>query len=136
MISVAFEQGNHRFEWDHRRADGSVFPVEVLLTPVKKEDRTILHLDSGDYAVIAVIDTGRGMDQSHIDQIFEPFFTTRDMNMGTGLGLIESHNLKPDLLLTDVIMPEMGGPELAKHLAEKMPGLRVFSTVRDIRTAP
>ncbi len=43
MIAIAFEKGSHRFEWDHLRADGSVFPVEVLLTPVKKEDRTILH---------------------------------------------------------------------------------------------
>ena len=32
MIALAFENGNHRFEWDHRRADSEVFPVEVLLT--------------------------------------------------------------------------------------------------------
>lgn len=34
MISVAFQRGSHRFEWDHLRADGEVFPVEVLLTAV------------------------------------------------------------------------------------------------------
>ncbi len=34
MIAVALERGSHRFEWNHRRADGEVFPVEVLLTAI------------------------------------------------------------------------------------------------------
>jgi PAS domain S-box-containing protein len=44
MIRIAFEQGSHRFEWDHIRADGEVFPVEVLLTPLQNGDRTKLHV--------------------------------------------------------------------------------------------
>jgi len=44
MIAIAFENGSHRFEWDHKRADGEVFPVEVLLTSVpEKGGRTKLH---------------------------------------------------------------------------------------------
>lgn len=43
MIARALERGSHRFEWDHRRADGEVFPVEVLLTAVQQADRKILH---------------------------------------------------------------------------------------------
>ena len=43
MIRIALEKGSHRFEWDHKRADGEVFPVEVLLTPVQNGDRTKLH---------------------------------------------------------------------------------------------
>lgn len=31
-IRTAFETGMNRFEWDHRRADGTVFPTEVLLS--------------------------------------------------------------------------------------------------------
>ena len=31
MIAIAFRDGDHRFEWDHMRNDGEVFPVEVLL---------------------------------------------------------------------------------------------------------
>jgi PAS domain S-box-containing protein len=44
MIELAFQAGSHRFEWDHKRADGEVFPVEVLLTAVPHEGRTILHV--------------------------------------------------------------------------------------------
>lgn len=44
MMTLAFERGSHRFEWDHRRADGEVFPVEVLLTAVPGEERPTLHV--------------------------------------------------------------------------------------------
>jgi len=44
MIATAFERGSHRFEWDHRRADGEVFPVEVLLTAVPYGEGSILHV--------------------------------------------------------------------------------------------
>lgn len=44
MIAIAFERGSHRFEWDHKRADGEVFPVEVLLTAVQEPGRRVLHV--------------------------------------------------------------------------------------------
>lgn len=44
MMAIAFEKGSHRFEWAHRRADGEVFPVEVLLTAVEAEDKPVLHV--------------------------------------------------------------------------------------------
>ena len=44
MMAIAFEKGSHRFEWDHKRADGEVFPVEVLLTAVPAGDKSILHV--------------------------------------------------------------------------------------------
>ena len=44
MMSIAFEQGSHRFEWDHKRQNGKVFPVEVLLTAVPFGERTFLHV--------------------------------------------------------------------------------------------
>ncbi len=43
MMKLAFEQGFHRFEWVHRKADGEDFPVEVSLTPVVVHGKNILH---------------------------------------------------------------------------------------------
>ena len=42
------------------------------------------------------------------------------------LALVDAGQLRIDLLLTDTVMPGLSGPELARRLRERIPGLRVL----------
>lgn len=67
---------------------GGTITIETSRLEIE-DDRSRPHheMQPGVYVVIAVSDTGQGMDRETQARIFEPFFTSKEQGRGTGLGL-------------------------------------------------
>jgi PAS domain S-box-containing protein len=69
---------------------GGTLTVEVFSAVLSDEylaRRPGVSIRPGRYVVLAVSDTGHGMDAETLRHAFEPFFTTKGVGHGTGLGL-------------------------------------------------
>lgn len=72
--------------------DGGRLSVSIFSASVKNHTRLMpMRVPAGDYVVLRVGDTGKGIEPDKLEQIFEPFYTTKRNSGGTGMGLAVVH---------------------------------------------
>ena len=74
--------------------DGGTLSISLRQEQVAGDDGA---LGEGAYLVLAVADTGTGMDAETLKKATEPFFSTKELGKGTGLGLSMIHGLAVQL---------------------------------------
>ncbi|MBD3393727.1 MAG: response regulator [Chitinivibrionales bacterium] len=108
---------------------GGHLVFETRAVSVGEDDTRYLEFPvrGGEYVMIAVRDTGLGMDEETLAHMYEPFFTTKDIGKGTGLGLSSVYGC----------VKNHGGYILAESEPGKGTTFSVyFPVLRDAREAP
>ncbi len=127
MVYGIVQSARGQVEVSSERGRGTEF--RIYLPAVEGEerekvDRSAVALE-GDGRTILVCEDNDANREWIVALLEEVGFAVRGAANGEeGLALVERENLRPDVLVTDVMMPGMTGPALAKRLASKLPAIR------------
>ena len=127
MVYGIVQSARGQIEVSSARGRGTEFRIYLPAVEGEereKADRSAVALE-GDGRTILVCEDNDANREWIVTLLEEVGFAVRGATNGEeGLALVERENLRPDVLVTDVIMPGMTGPALAKRLASKLPALR------------
>ncbi|NOX09138.1 MAG: PAS domain S-box protein [Gammaproteobacteria bacterium] len=70
----------------HAMEDKGLLTILTANIQINELDARLLQIDTGDYVLLSITDTGCGMNSIEKEKIFEPFYSTKG-DKGTGLGL-------------------------------------------------
>lgn len=72
---------------------GGYLVLKTFNMTLRDMEDKLYNLKPGDYVVLSITDTGKGMDKETMERIFDPFFTTKRIGRGTGLGLASVYSI-------------------------------------------
>lgn len=78
--------------WQAMPGGGRIY-VQTEKVHLDESNVNPYNVTAGEYAKLAITDTGTGMDEKTLDRVFDPFFTTKEKERGTGLGLASAYGI-------------------------------------------
>jgi two-component system cell cycle sensor histidine kinase/response regulator CckA len=112
-----------------KRGSGTTFSIYFPMTggnPSAGKPTAPGPYNHGEHAILLVEDDSR-VRTSLADQLTElGYAVISAQSASDALQLAVQHNRKISLLLTDIVMPQFSGPELARRMKETQPSLKVL----------